>query len=131
MSTTEEFHYPLTIALLHQISRDTTTSTPTNVTLFSQSVTKIRLEGTIIDTRQTKSSLKITLDDGTGTIQVTIGKFVKLEQSDLQIGKNVGCIGKYKNATKMTATNLFELPSGSSQIVWISKTASFWQQFLV
>jgi aspartyl/asparaginyl-tRNA synthetase len=123
-----EFHHPVTVSLLQHACPDPHAGTPNGALLFGLALTKIRLQGIIVDRRQTKSNTKLLLDDGTGTIQIIVGKFVnKKDLAKIRLGAHFAIVGKYKSVNKMTATNMFELIPGSSQITWMSRTASVWQ----
>jgi hypothetical protein len=130
----EDFHRPVLISMLAHVRSDgPNTATPTGgtSTLLGVPISKVRLEGVIIEQKQMSSgSFKIALDDGTGIISINVGKFAnKADTARCAVGKLFAIVGKYKTKSKMTATNLFELPCSTCQSTWIARTASSWSRW--
>ena len=113
-------HFPIFIAMLADVTGSNT--------LHGRPVASLRIEGTIVSTKKKSNKISFVLDDGSGTITVTTGKFVsKTELSKLQIGKTFAVVGKYQSCFKMKASNLFELSCSTSQPLHCARIASFWQ----
>jgi RPA family protein len=131
------YHLPVFICMLQYVSggdsksssspsSTSSTSSPVYSDLNGKPMERIRIEGTCVQITQKKSSTRFTIDDGTGIITITLGKFVnKTDLAKLEVGRKFAVIGKYKNATKMSATNLFEIVNTSP--IWIAKVLNFWR----
>ena len=131
----ENFHRPVLISMLaHVCSDEYNTATPTGGTassLLGVPISQVRLEGIIVELKKmTTGSLQIKLDDGTGVIKITVGKFAnKTNTARCGVGKYFAIVGKYKTKNKMTATNLFGMPCSSCQNTWIARTAASWSSW--
>ena len=114
----KKIHLPVLIAMLQHVQNDDAAST---FQLFGQPLSTMLLEG-IVTSMKTES--KFTLDDGTGVIAVSVGKFAsKAELAHLRIGSHFAVVGKFKSQKSIKATNIMYVPSASSQFLHMLRVA--------
>ncbi len=97
--------------------------------------THVRLEGTVVAAPTAagggKGKCTFVLDDGTGTLTVTVGKHCHLDHSSVVAGAAVAVVGRFKSARKLAAMIVFPLSltaAPTRQVMWALRVCDCWRR---
>ena len=96
--------------------------------------THVRLEGTVVAALTAAGSdngkCSFVLDDGTGTITITVGKNCHLDCTSVVRGATFTIVGRFKSARKLAAMIVFPLSlkdTPTRQALWTLRVCDAWR----